>query len=183
MDFKQAFEIITHHFIKGNLKHAVIGGFALESAGVVRATMDIDLLVLADDKSIIKSIMIANDYELVFESEEVITFIGSDDSLGRVDFLLAHRKYTLAMLGRARKKSVLQGSTEIYVVEPEDLIGLKIQAIANDRCRYYQDMADIQMIVKNKYEILDFKRIKEYFELFDKLDDYNKLINDIKNAE
>ena len=183
MDFKHAFEIITHHFVKDNLKYAVIGGFALESAGVVRATMDIDLLVLADNKSRIKSIMIANDYELVFESEEVITFIGSDDSLGRVDFLLAHRKYTLAMLERAQKRSVLQGSTEIYVVEPEDLIGLKIQAMANDRDRYYQDMADIQMIIKNKYEILNFNRIKEYFELFDKLDDYNKLISDIKDAE
>ena len=127
--------------------------------------------------------MIANDYELVFESEEVITFIGSDDSLGRVDFLLAHRKYTLAMLERAQKKSVLQGSTEIYVVEPEDLIGLKIQAIANDRDRYYQDMADIQMIIKNKYKILNFNRIKEYFELFGRLNDYNKLISDTKNAE
>jgi len=62
-------------------------------------------------------------------------------------------------------------------------IGLKIQAIANDGYRYYQDMADIQMIIKNKYEILDFNRIKEYFELFDKLDDYDKLINGIKNAE
>ena len=87
------------------------------------------------------------------------------------------------MLERAQKKSVLQGSTEIYVVEPEDLIGLKIQAMANDRDRYYQDMADIQMIIKNKYEILNFNRIKEYFELFDKLDDYNKLISDIKDAE
>ncbi len=183
MDFKHAFKIITHHFEKGSLKYAVIGGFALESAGVIRATMDIDLLVLADDKSRIKSIMIANDYELVFESEEVITFIGNDDYLGRVDFLLAHRKYTMAMLERAQKKSVLQGSTETYVVEPEDLIGLKIQAIANDRDRYYQDMADIQMIIKNKYEILNFNRIKEYFELFDKLDDYNKLISDIKDAE
>ena len=78
---------------------------------------------------------------------------------------------------------MLQGSAEIYVVEPEDLIGLKIQAIANDRDRYYQDMADIQMIIKNKYEILNFNRIKEYFELFGRLNDYNKLISDIKNAE
>lgn len=183
MDFKHAFKLITHNFEAGNLKYAEIGGFALESAGVIRATMDIELLVLADDKSKIKSIMLVHDYELVFESEEVITFIGTIESLGRVDFLLAHRKYTLAMLERAQKKSVLQGSTEIYVVEPEDLIGLKIQAITNDRHRYYQDMADIQMIIRNKYTILDFDRIREYFELFDKLDDYNKLTNDIKNAE
>ena len=183
MDFKHTFEIITHSFKKENLKYAIIGGFALEAAGVIRATMDIDLLVLASDKNIIKSVMISNDYELVFESKEVITFIGSNDSLGRVDFLLAHRKYTLAMLERAQKRSVLQGQTEIYVVEPEDLIGLKIQAVANDQQRFIQDMVDIQMILNKKSESLNFDRIKEYFELFDKLDDYNKLIDDMKNAD
>ena len=183
MDFKHTFEIITHSFKKENLKYAIIGGFALEAAGVMRATMDIDLLVLANDQNIIKSIMISNGYELVFESKEVITFIGSNDSLGRIDFLLAHRKYTLAMLERAQKKSVLQGRIKIYVVEPEDLIGLKIQAVANDQYRFNQDMADIQMILKNKSETLDFYRIREYFELFDKLDDYNKLIDDLKNAD
>ena len=183
MDFKHTFEIITHSFEKENLKYAIIGGFALEAAGVTRATMDIDLLVLANDKNIIKPIMISNGYDLVFESKEVITFIGSNDSLGRVDFLLAHRKYTLAMLERAQKRSVLQGRTEIYVVDPEDLIGLKIQAVANDRHRFNQDMADIQMIITSKSETLNFNRIKEYFELFDKLDDYNKLLNDLKNAD
>lgn len=183
MDFKHTFEIITYSFEKENLKYAIIGGFALAAAGVIRATMDIDLLVLANDKNIIKPMMISNGYELVFESKEVITFIGSNDSLGRVDFLLAHRKYTLAMLERAQKRSVLQGRTEIYVVEPEDLIGLKIQAIANDPYRFNQDMADIQMILKNRSETLDFNRIREYFELFDKLDDYNKIIDDMRNAE
>ena len=71
MDFKHTFEIITHSFEKENLKYAIIGGFALEAAGVIRATMDIDLLVLANDKNIIKPIMIANGYELAFESKEV----------------------------------------------------------------------------------------------------------------
>ncbi len=183
MDFKHTFEIIIHSFKKENLKYAVIGGFALESAGVIRATMDIDLLVLADDKTAIKATMFSNGYKQIHESDDVITFIGTNDSLGRVDFLLAHRKYTLAMLERAQKKSVLQGQAEIYVVEPEDLIGLKIQAVANDQQRFNQDMADIQMIIKNKYKTLDFNRIREYFALFNKLDDYNKLTDGYRNAD
>ena len=183
MDFKRTFEFIIHSFEKENLMYALIGGFALEAAGVVRATMDIDLLVLADDKKKIKSIMISNGYKLLYESKEVINFIGEIDSLGRIDYILAHRKYTLAMLKRAQKKNILQGKASIYVVEPEDLIGLKVQAMVNDKLRFTQDLVDIQMIIKNNFKILNFNRIKEYFELFDKLDDYNTLINDLKNAD
>ena len=183
MDFKHTFEFIINSFEKESLTYALIGGFALEAVGVVRATMDIDLLVLAADKNKIKSIMLSNGYNLLFESNEVINFIGEIDSLGRVDFILAHRKYTLAMLKRAQKKNILQGKATIHVVEPEDLIGLKVQAIANDKSRLTQDLVDIQMIIKNNSESLDFSRIKEYFELFDKLDDYNSLINDLKNAD
>ena len=127
--------------------------------------------------------MILNGYNLLFESNEVINFIGEIDSLGRVDFILAHRKYTLAMLKRAQKKNILQGKATIHVVEPEDLIGLKVQAIANDKSRLTQDLVDIKMIIKNNSESLNFNRIKEYFELFDNLDDYNSLINDLKNAD
>jgi len=87
------------------------------------------------------------------------------------------------MLKRAQKKNILQGKATIHVVEPEDLIGLKVQVIANDKSRLTQDLVDIQMIIKNNSESLDFSRIKEYFELFDKLDDYNSLINDLKNAD
>ena len=87
------------------------------------------------------------------------------------------------MLKRAQKKNILQGKATIHVVEPEDLIGLKVQAIANDKSRLTQDLVDIQMIIKNNSESLNFNRIKEYFELFDNLDDYNSLINDLKNAD
>ncbi len=54
---------------------------------------------------------------------------------------------------------------------------------ARQRVYLSQDLVDIQMVIQNNYNILNFKRIKEYFELFDKLDDYNKLINDLKNAD
>ncbi len=44
-------------------------------------------------------------------------------------------------------------------------------------------MADIQMIIKSKYKTLDFNRIREYFELFNKLDDYIKLTDGYRNAD
>ena len=162
-------------FEKENLPYALIGGFALEAAGVVRATMDIDLLVLSRNKDSIKSIMLSNGYTILHESKEVLNFIGDDANPGRVDFLLAHRKYALSMLKRAQKKKVFGGRTQTYVVAPEDLIGLKVQAAANDPDRFEQEMVDIRMILNNCPDKLDHDRIKEYFNLFDMLGEHERL--------
>ena len=177
MDFKQTFEMLALSFEKEKLPYALIGGFALEAAGVVRATMDLDLLVLSRNRDSIKSIMVSNGYTILHESKEVINFIGDETTPGRVDFLLAHRKYALAMLKRAQKKKVFGGRTETYVVAPEDLIGLKIQAAANDPDRFEQEMVDIRMILKNCPDKLDHDRIKEYFDLFDMPGEYARLTN------
>ena len=59
------------------------------------------------------------------KSEDVITFYGQRVELGRVDFLLAHRKYAVAMLGRAEKQGIFGGKFKIKVVRIEDQIGLK----------------------------------------------------------
>ena len=175
MNFKQTFEMLAISFEKENLPYALIGGFALEAAGVVRATMDLDLLVLSRNRDSIKAIMVSNGYTILHESKEVINFIGNETTPGRVDFLLAHRKYALSMLKRAQKKKVFGGRTQTYVVAPEDLIGLKVQAAANDPDRFEQEMVDIRMILNNCPEKLDHDRIKEYFNLFDMLGQYEKL--------
>ena len=175
MNFKQTFETLVQSFEKENLPYALIGGFALEAAGVVRATMDIDLLVLSRNKDSIKSIMRRNGYTILHESKEVINFIGDEANPGRVDFLLAHRKYAVSMLKRAQKKMVFGGKTKTYVVAPEDLIGLKVQAAANDPDRFEQEMIDIRMVLNNCPAPLDHNRINEYFELFDMQEVYDKL--------
>ncbi|MFO7754138.1 MAG: hypothetical protein R6V41_13550 [Desulfobacteraceae bacterium] len=177
MNFKQTFEMLVDSFEKEKLPYALIGGFALEAAGVVRATMDLDLLVLSRNRDSIKAIMLSNGYTILHESKEVINFIGDDVNPGRVDFLLAHRKYALSMLKRAQKKLVFGGRTQTFVVAPEDLIGLKVQAAANDPDRFEREMVDIRMILNNCPDPLDYNRIEEYFDLFDMLEEYEKLTN------
>ena len=44
----------------------------------------------------------------------------------------AFRDASLEMLGRAEEKVILGGLLNIKVLKPEDLIGLKLQAIKND---------------------------------------------------
>ena len=50
---------------------------------------------------------------------------------------------------------------------PEDIIGLKVQAIANDPSRKNADLADIESLLKLHARRLDWQLIQSYFELFD----------------
>ena len=54
---------------------------------------------------------------------------------------------------------------------PEDLIGLKIQAISNDPAnRFSVDSPDIQRILQIKIDEIDMELVRMYFELFSKED-------------
>lgn len=141
---------------KEGISHALIGGFALAVYGQHRATVDIDFLADGTKKDLIKSTFLSNGFVLKFESEEVLQFVG----VGFVDILLANRPLSQEML----KQAILNQELGVYVVRPEDIIGLKIQAYKNDPSRELQDKADIQTLLK--LPNLDFILIKKYADLF-----------------
>jgi len=183
MDFLLVFEFLITTLKRQEIDFALIGGFALQVVGITRTTRDIDLVILAKDVQKIKDIMLKAGYELIHESGDVLNFAGKKFELGRVDFLLAHRKYALAMLERANEKSVLEGRFKIKVIRMEDLIGLKLQASINDPNRLRQDMADIEQLIRNNHSKLDMSLVKEYFQLFDREQDLQDIIKEIKNAQ
>jgi len=182
MNFTLIFKFLVENLSREKINFALIGGFALQAAGVTRTTQDIDLLVLSENSPKIKEIMLKHGYELLYESEEVLNFTSKNFELGRVDFLLACRKYTLAMLKRAEKKPVLGGKFKIKVLIAEDQIGLKVQASSNNPKRLYHDMADVRMLLENNLSKLDLRRIREYFTLFDRERELDDMIKEIKNA-
>ena len=51
---------------------------------------------------------------------------------------------------------------------PEDIIGLKVQASANDKNRYAQDMIDIETLMRLHRGQLNLELVREYFTLFNK---------------
>ncbi|MFH1826388.1 MAG: nucleotidyltransferase [bacterium] len=180
MDFEKAFNLLLKAFQDKKIDFALIGGFALHVAGYTRATQDIDFLVLKEKLSEVKNIMKAKGYELLFESDDVVTFDCDESDLGRVDFLLAHRKYAKAMLSRARNKSILHGKFSLKVVIPEDLVGLKVQSSANDPGRFYQDMADIEAIIKANLNELNMELVREYFQIFKREAELDQLLKRVK---
>jgi len=183
MEFILVFRFLIESFHAEKIDFALIGGFALQAVGITRTTRDIDLLILSENSERIKHIMFEYGYELIHESEDVLNFCSEKKELGRVDFLLAHRKYALAMLKRAEEKEVLGGKFKIKVLKIEDQIGLKVQSLSNDSRRLHQDMADIELLLRSNYSRLDVTLLREYFRLFDKEKELDNIIKDIENVK
>ena len=182
MDFKAVFQLLIESFRKAGVDFALIGGFALHSAGYTRATQDIDFLVAKEDAPKVKSILLANSYELLHESEDVSNFSSPIGALGRVDFLYAHRKYTRGMLQRAPERDFLNGALKVKIIVPEDLIGLKVQSSSNDANRYHQDMADIEAVIRANRDKLNMALIREYFELFQRGKELDGILERLNHA-
>jgi len=183
MNFRRVLEFLINEFGREKIEFAVMGGLALQTAGIVRTTRDIDLIVLSENTGTIKEIMRSKGYELLHESEDILNFESSDNEWGRVDFLLAHRKYAKAMLQRAEPKALLEGNDKIKVLKTEDVIGLKVQASSNDPGRYLQDMADVRAILKRHRVTLDMERVREYFNLFGRGKELDSLLKGIHHVK
>ena len=182
MNFISTFESVIKEFQNQSIDFAVIGGLALQQFGVTRTTSDIDFLVLVSDKDKVKKVMEKLHYDLKHESVDILNFFSKHSSFDRIDFLIAHRKYALAMLERAVIKEVLDGKFKIKFIRAEDQIGLKVQSSKNDPARYHQDMADIKALIEANYNKLDMILVKEYFSLFNREQELNKLTKEINNA-
>lgn len=166
MDFEKVLKILTKEFSEENIRYALIGGFAMGALGIVRSTMDLDFLIDVNDLPKADVILKKHDYTCAFKSENVSQYVSRINTMGEIDFLHAFRKPSLAMLDRAKNVSVLDRTLSIRVLNPEDIIGLKLQALVNDASRKNREYADIEAIVGHYRETLDWDLIKDYFSLF-----------------
>ena len=63
----------------------------------------------------------------------------------------------------------------VKTLRPEDLIGLKLQAIKNNPKRGENDLADIRMLIQAQKDILDWELIRGYCEILKMYDMCEKL--------
>lgn len=169
MDFVNVLNKVLREFELEQISYALIGGFALGIWGVVRATNDLDFLVDKEKQSSLKNILGRIGYKVVDESENVVQFEAEEYLLGSIDFLYSFREPSRNMLKRAVVKDILEGQVKVKVVIPEDIIGLKVQAIVNNPRRIFIDQEDIeQLMEKFGVKDLNWDLLKEHFLLFNK---------------
>ena len=175
MDFRTVLSLLIKNFDENNIRYGLIGGFALILLGVPRTTVDLDFLVHKCDLEKLNRIMGKIGYKLVFQSENVSQYVSDRSSLGEVDFLHAFRNYEIKMLKHSQPMKF--NDLSIMVLKPEDIIGLKVQAMVNDIARKNKELADIESILEKCKEQINWRNIKEYFVLFELDEEYKTLEN------
>lgn len=162
--FDAALTSLVDGFRSRSIRAAAIGGFAMALSGAPRNTVDLDFLVHRDDLAALGELMRALGYAARFQSENVSQYAGP--GLVPVDFVHAFRPISLGMLSRAREADFAGQGRSVKVLEVEDIIGLKVQAIVNNPARRERDLADIQALAEARDGRLDWDRVEEYFALF-----------------
>lgn len=175
MDFEKVLGIIIKRFDEEKISYGLIGGFAIGALGISRSTIDLDFLVNKDDLNKIEQVLRAVGYESVFKSENVAQYVSPTKIMGEIDFLLAFRGPSLKMLANAINIDIFDGKYKIKVIKPEDIIGLKLQALVNDPERLAKEYADIEALMKQHDKQLDWSAIEEYFGIFNKQDKFSEL--------
>lgn len=155
-------------------RHALIGGLALASYKVVRATQDIDLLVEAARADEIDATVRALGYRCLHRSADAANYARGDE---RVDFLYAARPIARRLLETAPQIRTSLG--ELRVVSAEGLIGFKLQGWVNDPQRT-QDLEDIRALLRANAGALDMAEVRKYFRLFDRETLFDDLLREVR---
>jgi predicted nucleotidyltransferase len=147
---------------KVDARFALIGGLALASHKVIRATQDIDLLTDSEKAEDIDRELVALGYRCLHRGPDAGNYLRGDE---RVDFIYASRPAARGLLEHATAIQTAFG--EVRVVSAEGLIGLKLQGFVNNP-RRTQDLEDIKALIAANRQALKMDEVREYFRLFNR---------------
>ncbi|HEV2702534.1 MAG TPA: hypothetical protein VGV09_12935 [Steroidobacteraceae bacterium] len=155
-------------------QYALIGGLALASHRVIRATQDVDLLTDSEKADEIEAELAKLGYRCLQRSVDAGNYSRGDE---RVHLLFAHRPIARRLLAQANVHSTSLG--ELRVISTEGLIGFKLQGLVNDP-RRTQDLEDIRALLKVNRTRLDLAEVREYFRLFDRDSLLDELLAEVR---
>src|SRR5262245_39869793 len=105
-------------------RFALIGGLALATHTVIRATQDIDLLADVDVAARVDELLVRLGYRCIHRSTDAANYLRADE---RVDLLFASRPIARRLLAQAAEYRTTFGV--LRVISVEGLIGFKLQGI------------------------------------------------------
>jgi hypothetical protein len=161
---------------------ALIVGFALPFHGVQRATGDVDFLVDTRGSNDLHEALLAAGARCLHRSADAANYAPAASRLAPLDFIYARRERARAMLGRTTRRLLRGARLRVPVVDAEALIGLKLQALANEP-RRFQDEADIGAPVAARGDALDVDVLRDYYRLFARERDLDRLLKRTKERQ
>jgi hypothetical protein len=163
---------ITAALHRAGAPYALIGGLALASHNVIRATQDVDLLADLEKADAIEAEFVKLGYRCLHRSEDAANYLRGAE---RVDLLYARRPIARRLLAGAAELSTSLGS--LRVISTEGLIGFKLQGLVNDP-RRTQDLEDIRALLRANRAELDMVEVRGYFHLFNRDSLLDELLQD-----
>jgi predicted nucleotidyltransferase len=124
----------------------IVGGHALAAHGVVRQTLDIDILIAAEDEDAFATGLKAGNYVLTARTENFARYIAKLPDLPGIDILFVDGPTFLKL----EEGAVLlrRGDHEFRVPGLPQLIALKLHAIRNQPLREARDLGDIAELLR-----------------------------------
>lgn len=179
MDFARVMRAVAQFFDGEGIAFAIIGAFGLQAYGLNRATSDLDFVTDFQAQAKLIPFLEKLGYETLHVSSGYSNHLHADPAMGRLDFVYVSGDTSRQLLESARKLHVL-GGVSVAVPRPEHLAAMKIQAMKNDPERTYQEMADIQFLLR--LPGINEEEIKGYFKKQGLLDRYNEIKKVLKTA-
>lgn len=155
-----------------SIRYALIGGVAVNIHGFIRATRDLDILLLGEDSDIAHRLFTELGYTAIDRRDDLASYVRQTD---RLDVIYARRPISRNLLDRSLQVSF--ADTSVPAIPVEGLLGLKIQAL-NDDPRRIKDLNDLIELFRIHRGRLNLAEVRSYFRLFDR----EKLLDDILRA-
>ena len=172
MNIRTVLENLIGFFAKEEIDFALIGAFALQAYGYVRATQDIDFVLRGEGQERTVRFLESLGYETLYRSEGYSNHVHPLPDLGRIDLVYVEGE-TAERLFCGTKSKLIFESLSVPVVRPEHLIALKIFAMKNDPGRSFREMADIQQLMNHVQ--VDTDEVRSYFERYGQLEKFHEL--------
>lgn len=163
---------LLQRFAQQGIRHAAIGGIAVNVHGYSRATHDVDFLIHSDDEAALHALMLDLGYVEIDRRTDLSSYVRNDE---RADFVHARRETSRRLLQGAKR--VAYGDLDLPVVSAEGLLGFKIQAFSDDPSRL-QDLVDMLELARAGGTDLNWDELRGYFALFGRED----LLDELRRA-
>jgi hypothetical protein len=139
---------------------AVIGGISMTAYGMVRTTLDVDLVTTGDAQSEFIEFLESEGYETIHRSAGYSNHTHRDPDKGQVDVVYVRGDTSDALFADVRR---VEGPDEtlIPVLRAEHLVAMKVFAIKNDPSRTLAELEDIRFLLT--LEGVDRDEVRMYF--------------------
>ena len=137
----------------------LVGGYALQAYGVVRQTMDVDVLVSQADMPALREVLTASRFAVAAETDVFARFRGPTVYQADIDALVVDEA-TFARLAVGTGQLAV-GKHQFAVPALVHLVALKLHAIRNNPRRELRDLADVMSLLQANAGAVDDAALRD----------------------